>query len=130
MALPALAATTAADDAAVVLPEVVVTARYVEEVARDVPISLTAIEGEAFSTAGLTTDLFDGGRLNNRHQGGLRGQLLWTPRDDLSGRLIAEFGRLRERCCAYRWSIRSARRSGQTMPTWNTRGWPAIPSIG
>ena len=50
---------------------------------------------------GLTTNLYDGERLNDRDRRGLRGQLLWTPTSTLSGRFIAEWGRIDEDCCAY-----------------------------
>ncbi len=50
---------------------------------------------------GLLENRFDGTDLNNRDKSGLRGQLLWTPHDALSGRFIGEYGRVDEDCCAY-----------------------------
>jgi len=42
-----------------------------------------------------------GGDLNNRNKYGLRGQLLWTPGETVSGRFIAEYAHAHERCCVY-----------------------------
>lgn len=43
---------------------------------------------------------FDGTKLNDLNRQAVRGQLLWTPRDDLLVRVIGEYGDLNQRCCA------------------------------
>lgn len=50
---------------------------------------------------GTIRNIFNGGRLNERDKHGFRGQLMWTPRADVSGRLIAEFASNHEDCCIY-----------------------------
>lgn len=51
---------------------------------------------------GLIENRFDGQTLNNRDKVGARGQLLWTPPgQELVARLITEYGRGDESCCAY-----------------------------
>lgn len=50
---------------------------------------------------GTVFNQFNGEQLNNRHKYGLRGQLLWTPTELLSGRFIAEYSRNEEVCCAF-----------------------------
>lgn len=49
---------------------------------------------------GFLFNQFDGSLLNDQNRLGLRGQLLWTPRDDLVVRFIGEYGELDQRCCA------------------------------
>ncbi len=49
---------------------------------------------------GFMTDLVSGDRVNDRGRFLLRGQLLFTPRADLSVRLIGDFARRDEACCA------------------------------
>ncbi|MDB5970784.1 MAG: putative TonB-dependent siderophore receptor [Hydrocarboniphaga sp.] len=57
----------------------------------------------AYSTDkdGQIENRYDGKELNNQNRQGLRGQLLWTQTDTLSGRLIAEYGHQSEDCCVY-----------------------------
>ena len=50
---------------------------------------------------GLVRNLYDHHQLNNRDRMGLRGQILWTPSAELTGRFIAEYGRVSENCCVY-----------------------------
>lgn len=50
---------------------------------------------------GQIENLYNGDELNNQHRQGVRGQLLWTPSDNFSGRFIAEYGRQDEDCCVY-----------------------------
>jgi iron complex outermembrane receptor protein len=50
---------------------------------------------------GAYTNLYDGSDLNEQHRQGLRGQLLWTPTESLSLRLIGEAGEQDEVCCVY-----------------------------
>ena len=50
---------------------------------------------------GLVDNQFNGERYNDRHREGVRGQLLWAPTAKLSSRVIAEYSRLDERCCAF-----------------------------
>ncbi len=50
---------------------------------------------------GTIDNLYDGSTLNNRAKRGLRGQLLWVPTIHLTGRFIAEYGFVNERCCAF-----------------------------
>lgn len=59
------------------------------------------LTGYATDRDGNIENLYDGSELNNRHKRGLRGQLLWTPTETLSGRLIAEYGEQNEKCCVY-----------------------------
>lgn len=49
---------------------------------------------------GILYNQFDGSLLNNQNRLGVRGQLFWTPRADLSVRLIGEFGELDQKCCS------------------------------
>ena len=41
---------------------------------------------------GLIDNVYDGSELRDQNRQGLRGQLLWTPSDSFSARLIAEYG--------------------------------------
>ena len=49
---------------------------------------------------GVLTDLVSEEAVNERARYLLRGQLLWFPADDLSVRLIGDFARRRDQCCA------------------------------
>lgn len=49
---------------------------------------------------GFVRDVVSGDRINDRGRYLLRGQLLWTPRPDLSLRLIGDYSRRDEACCA------------------------------
>jgi iron complex outermembrane recepter protein len=50
---------------------------------------------------GIIENLYNGEMLNNRAKRGLRGQLLWVPTMNLTGRFIAEYGFVNEHCCAF-----------------------------
>lgn len=49
---------------------------------------------------GILYNQFDGSLLNNQNKLGVRGQFFWTPRSDLTVRLIGEFGELDQKCCS------------------------------
>lgn len=49
---------------------------------------------------GFLFNQFDGTLLNDQNRFGVRGQLLWTPSDELVIRVIGEYGELDQRCCA------------------------------
>jgi outer membrane receptor protein involved in Fe transport len=49
---------------------------------------------------GFLKDVISGRDVNDRNRGMLRGQLLFQPSDAFSFRLIADYSRLREECCA------------------------------
>ncbi|HEY0974592.1 MAG TPA: TonB-dependent receptor [Solimonas sp.] len=50
---------------------------------------------------GMIDNVYNGHDLNERNKWGLRGQLLWTPADDVSWRFIAEYASTDEECCVY-----------------------------
>jgi iron complex outermembrane recepter protein len=50
------------------------------------------ITGYSTRRDGTVDNLYDGRRLNNQHRDGARGQLLFTPAENISSRLIAEYG--------------------------------------
>ena len=49
---------------------------------------------------GLLFNRFNGEHFNNQDRLGVRGQLLWTPRDDLVVRVTGEYGLVDQRCCS------------------------------
>ncbi|HEX4916264.1 MAG TPA: TonB-dependent receptor plug domain-containing protein [Limnobacter sp.] len=49
---------------------------------------------------GFLFNRFDGTFINDQNRLGLRGQLLWTPQDDLVVRFVGEYGTLDQNCCA------------------------------
>ncbi len=49
---------------------------------------------------GYNRDLGTGGRTNDRNRWFLRGQVLFQPSDDLSVRIIGDYGKIDETCCA------------------------------
>jgi iron complex outermembrane receptor protein len=49
---------------------------------------------------GFVTDVISGRRINNRNRWMLRGQMLYKPSDNLSFRLIADYSKQNEECCA------------------------------
>ena len=49
---------------------------------------------------GFLTDVISGHDVNDRNRGLLRGQLLYQPSDNFSFRVIGDYSRLREECCA------------------------------
>jgi iron complex outermembrane receptor protein len=48
---------------------------------------------------GVLTNVYDGRKVNNYRNFTSRGQLLWTPTDDLKIRLIADYGNQFNHCC-------------------------------
>ncbi len=59
------------------------------------------LTGYVTQKQGQYTNRYDGSDLNEQNRYGVRGQLLWTPIDSLSARLIAEYGKQDETCCVY-----------------------------
>lgn len=49
---------------------------------------------------GFLENVLNGGEINNRDRGLIRGQLLYTPTDRTSIRLIGDYGEIDENCCA------------------------------
>lgn len=52
------------------------------------------------SRDGLLFNQFDGSQINDQNRLGLRGQLVWTPADDLLVRVVGEYGEIDQNCCA------------------------------
>lgn len=50
---------------------------------------------------GTIDNAFDGRDFNDQHKGGARGQLLLSPAEDFSSRLIVEYADSDEECCAF-----------------------------
>ncbi len=65
------------------------------------PVLAGRLSGYASQRDGLITNVHNGHDLNERNKWGLRGQLLWSPLPELSGRFIAEYGSTDEECCVY-----------------------------
>ncbi|MEE9271684.1 MAG: TonB-dependent receptor [Robiginitomaculum sp.] len=49
---------------------------------------------------GFIENMNDGSDINNRDRFGIRGQILFEPRDDISMRFIADYNKINENCCA------------------------------
>ncbi len=58
------------------------------------------IDGNFNQRDGFVENLSTGEDLNERDRFGFRGQLLWTPSDELTVRLIADYNDIAEDCCA------------------------------
>ena len=58
------------------------------------------LDGVWVKRDGFLKDVISGRRVNNRDRYVIRGQMLFQPSDDLSVRLIADYSRLNEECCA------------------------------
>ena len=58
------------------------------------------LEGLWFKRDGFVEDIRSDRRFNDRDRWMLRGQLLFTPNDDLEIRLIGDYSQKREQCCA------------------------------
>jgi iron complex outermembrane recepter protein len=58
------------------------------------------IDGVYVKRDGFLKDVISGRRVNDRNRWLLRGQLLYQPSDDLSVRVIADYSRQNEECCA------------------------------
>ena len=58
------------------------------------------IDGIWMKRDGFLKDVISGGEVNDRDRWMLRGQLLYQPSDDLSVRLIADYAKRNEECCA------------------------------
>ena len=61
----------------------------------------TRLTGYFTRRDGVIDNVYDDSELNARNKYGLRGQMLWTGSETLTGRFIAEFGENDEVCCAY-----------------------------
>lgn len=61
---------------------------------------------------GFVTNVVDGRDVNERDRYGVRGQLLFTPNDDVSLRLIADYNDIDENCCAAPFSYISPTNAG------------------
>jgi iron complex outermembrane receptor protein len=48
---------------------------------------------------GYEKNLYDGSRINDGNQYGVRGRIKWTPTDDVTGNFIAYYTRLHSHCC-------------------------------
>jgi len=59
-----------------------------------------SISGSYNKRDGYVTDTGSGSRTNERNRWFVRGQLLFEPSSDLSVRLIGDYGRIDENCCA------------------------------
>jgi outer membrane receptor protein involved in Fe transport len=71
------------------------------------------LDGVYTKRDGFVEDVISGRTVNNRDRYLLRGQLLFTPNDDLEVRLIGDFAKRNEECCAsnylpFRTSFRDA----------------------
>ncbi|MEX6723681.1 TonB-dependent receptor [Parapedomonas caeni] len=58
------------------------------------------IDGVYTKRDGMIDDVVNGASYNDRDRWLLRGQMLFTPNDDLSVRLIADYSKRNENCCA------------------------------
>ena len=58
------------------------------------------IDGVWMQRDGFLDDVISGGDYNDRNRYMVRGQLLYQPNDDLSVRLIADYAKRNEQCCA------------------------------
>ncbi|MBU6444053.1 MAG: TonB-dependent receptor [Alphaproteobacteria bacterium] len=77
---------------------------------------------------GFITDLNSGKKINSRNRYYIKGQALWTPNDDVSLRVIADYSNGNERCCG---AIRVV--NGATAPiinqlAANNGSAPSVPS--
>ncbi|MDO7841213.1 TonB-dependent receptor [Sphingomonas immobilis] len=66
------------------------------------PISSTLalrLSGTINQRDGTFTDTLTGQDINNRNRYSVRGDLLWQPNADLSVRILADYTRIKERCC-------------------------------
>ena len=69
----------------------------------NVPLGETVaarVDGVYVSRNGFYKDVTNGGRINDRNRYFLRGQLMFQPSSDLSVRLIADYTKRDEACCA------------------------------
>jgi len=72
------------------------------------------LDGVYVRRDGFVTDVISGRTVNDRDRYLLRGQLMYTPRDDIELRIIGDFARREEECCAssylpFRTAYRDAR---------------------
>ena len=58
------------------------------------------VDGVYFERDGFYNDITNGGTINNRDRYLVRGQLLFEPNDDLSIRLVGDYSKKDEACCA------------------------------
>ncbi|WP_199556384.1 TonB-dependent receptor [Sandaracinobacteroides hominis] len=58
------------------------------------------VDGVYVKRDGFITDVISGDKMNDRDRWMLRGQLLFTPNDDIEFRLIGDYSKREESCCA------------------------------
>lgn len=58
------------------------------------------LSGSTNNRDGFVTNLFDGSKVNDRNRFAMRAQLLYTPTEEFSLRLIGDHSEIDERCCA------------------------------
>jgi outer membrane receptor protein involved in Fe transport len=79
------------------------------------------VDGVYTKRKGFLEDVISGRKVNDRDRWLLRGQLLFTPNDDLDIRLTGDFAKRNEECCAstylpFRTAFRDAQGNVQTTP--------------
>jgi iron complex outermembrane receptor protein len=57
------------------------------------------ISGSVNQRDGFERNIVDNAKINDRHRWAVRGDLLWQPTADISVRVIADYNRIREKCC-------------------------------
>ncbi len=57
------------------------------------------LSGSTNNRDGFVTNLFDGSKVNDRNRFAMRAQLLYTPNEEFSLRLIGDHSEINERCC-------------------------------
>lgn len=75
---------------------------------------------------GYVTNLFNGDDLNDRNRWFVRGQLLFEPTDSLSIRLIGDYDRINEKCCAV-FNLRRSAASGAVLAVGGQLNNPNTP---
>lgn len=68
------------------------------------------LSGSTNNRDGFITNVFDGSKLNDRNRFAMRAQLLYTPTEEFSLRLIGDHSEINERCCGAPYII-----NGPTM---------------
>ncbi|WP_419814070.1 TonB-dependent receptor [Glacieibacterium sp.] len=87
-----------------------------------IPDKLAArIDGVYVKRDGFYKDITTGDRVNNRNRYFVRGQLLFTPTDDISLRLIGDYTHRNESCCGAAYT--SLRETTDTTPNTTTPGF-------
>jgi hypothetical protein len=75
------------------------------------------IDGIWMQRDGFLDDVIGGGDYNDRNRYMVRGQLLYQPNDDLSVRLIADYAKRNEQCCAAVYQPTRDFRGGLSLPS-------------